>query len=30
MEKYNFKVEFENTYDNGEKHIILHKQLSVS
>jgi FkbM family methyltransferase len=25
MEKHNFKVEFENTYDNGEKHIILHK-----
>ncbi|MFL6330760.1 MAG: FkbM family methyltransferase, partial [Nitrososphaeraceae archaeon] len=29
MEKHNFKVEFENTYDNGEKHIILHKQVSV-
>jgi FkbM family methyltransferase len=29
MEKHNFKVEFENTYDNGEKHIILHKQVPV-
>ena len=29
MEKHNFKVEFENTYDNGEKHIILHKQVQV-
>ena len=29
MEKHKFKVEFENTYDNGEKHIILHKQLPV-
>jgi FkbM family methyltransferase len=29
MEKHNFKVEFENTYDSGEKHIILHKQVPV-
>jgi FkbM family methyltransferase len=29
MEKYNFKVEFENTYDSGEKHILLHKQAPV-
>jgi FkbM family methyltransferase len=29
MEKYNFKVEFENTYDSGEKHVILHKQVPV-
>jgi FkbM family methyltransferase len=26
MEKHNFMVKFENTYPNGEKHIILHKQ----
>jgi FkbM family methyltransferase len=26
MQKYNFNVEFENTYDSGEKHILLHKQ----
>jgi FkbM family methyltransferase len=30
MEKYNFKVEFENAYVNGEKHIILHKRVPVS
>jgi len=29
MEKYNFSVEFENTYDSGEKHILLHKQVPV-
>jgi FkbM family methyltransferase len=29
MEKYNFKIEFENTYDSGEKHILLHKQATV-
>ena len=26
LEKHNFKVEFEHTYDSGEKHVILHKQ----
>ena len=29
MEKYNFKIEFENTWPNGEKHVILHKQVQV-
>jgi FkbM family methyltransferase len=29
MEKHNFKVEFENTWPNGEKHIILHKQVHI-
>jgi FkbM family methyltransferase len=30
MEKHNFTLEFENTYDSGEKHIILHKQVPIS
>jgi FkbM family methyltransferase len=30
MEKHNFTLEFENTYDTGEKHIILHKQVAIS
>ena len=29
LEKYNFKVEFENTYYNGEKHIILRNKLLI-
>src|ERR687885_2194937 len=29
MEKYNFKIEFENTWPNGEKHVILHKQVQI-
>lgn len=29
MEKYNFKIEYENTYVSNEKHIILHKQASI-
>ena len=29
MEKYNFKIEFENTWPNGEKHVFLHKQVQV-
>jgi FkbM family methyltransferase len=29
LEKYNFKIEFENTWPNGEKHIILQKQVHV-
>ncbi|HET9806512.1 MAG TPA: hypothetical protein VFP49_06370, partial [Nitrososphaeraceae archaeon] len=29
MEKYNFKIEYENTYVSNEKHIILHKQTSI-
>lgn len=29
LEKHNFKVEFEHTYESGEKHVILHKQALV-
>ena len=29
MEKYNFEIEFEYTWANGEKHVILHKQVQV-